>query len=78
MTTIHSTDSLKSIREALCVAQTAIPHAYEHQPDYWPRFNVTIQRLINDIDRQRPIGFDGKHGNLHTESCGCDGSESGF
>lgn len=31
-----------------------------------------IQLLINEIDRHRPLGPDGTHGNLHTASCGCE------
>lgn len=65
---IHATDSLKMIRESLCLAQvtighTGLPRADEHV--------LRLERLINDIDRQRPLGTDGKHGDRHTPTCGC-------
>jgi hypothetical protein len=72
MTTIHSghpADTLKMIRETLCVAQSAIVSHYGRptaQSDV-----DRIQRLIDDIDKQRPLGPDGKHGDLHTEWCQC-------
>lgn len=31
-----------------------------------------LNKLINEIDRHRPLGSDGKHGNNHTPSCGCE------
>lgn len=36
------------------------------------RARLGIGRLIVDIDRQRPIGPDGKHGGRHTSTCGCE------
>ncbi|EHK86398.1 hypothetical protein [Rhodococcus pyridinivorans] len=71
MSEIHTDDSLKVVREALCVAQTAIG-IFWTQPNIRPRHIETLQNLIDDIDRQRPIGTDGKHGNLHTPTCGCE------
>jgi hypothetical protein len=72
MTTIGShdpADTLKMLRETLCVAQTAI----NISPANWSEtHNKRIQRLINDIDRQRPLGPDGKHDNRHTENCQCE------
>lgn len=73
MSTLRTPDSLKMIRESLCVAQTAMYYADRlntaqiRQSDY-----DRITRLIEDIDRQRPLGSNGKHGKLHTETCGCD------
>jgi len=73
MSTLSTPDSLKMIRESLCVAQTAMHYADRsnsaqiRQSDY-----DRITRLIEDIDRQRPLGRNGKHGKLHTETCGCD------
>lgn len=70
MTTLELSDSLKMIREALCVAQTAIN---SHVPQ---RHRVAeaalIGRIIAEIDRQRPLGSDGKHGDRHTPTCGCE------
>lgn len=31
-----------------------------------------LQRLINACDDHRPLGPDGKHGNRHTPTCGCE------
>lgn len=64
---VHSADTLKSVREALCIAQTRLGDSTQ---DASARY--ILQALINDIDRQRPLGPDGKHGNRHTPTCGCD------
>lgn len=63
-------DTLKMLRETLCEAQGALGEEgwNERAPDYIAR----LGRLIAEIDRQRPLGPDGKHGNLHTPSCGCE------
>lgn len=57
-------DSLKMLRETLCVAQQAVGGRHDHSD--------RIQRMINDIDRQRPLGPNGKHGDRHTLTCGCE------
>jgi hypothetical protein len=74
-TSVVLTDhTLKSVREALCAAQTAVGQFYtSSQKDLWV---ATLGSLIADIDRQRPIGPDGKHGNRHTPFCQCDGTPS--
>jgi hypothetical protein len=54
--------SPKVLRERLCQQQT-------HAPDAATR--DAIGRLIDVLDIHRPIGSDGKHGNLHTPTCGC-------
>lgn len=69
MSQLNVPDSVKMLRETFCVAQTFIglsglPRAYEHV--------LRLQRLIDECDRHRPLGPDGKHGNLHTTSCGCE------
>lgn len=69
--TLILADSLKSVRETLCVAQSAL----NHTPAYGDRAagdSALIGRLIAEIDRQRPLGPDGAHGELHTETCGCE------
>lgn len=85
MTTIHlgDEDSLKSLRETLCVAQAALPIAYADAPlaetdaGAIERFgrqlahSERLGRLIAEIDRQRPLGPDGQHGDRHTVTCGC-------
>ncbi|QDH93142.1 hypothetical protein QDA02_gp23 [Microbacterium phage Margaery] len=61
---------LKALRETLALAQTAIA-----QRDWEPRARPDIERLgalIQAIDDHRPLGQDGKHGDLHTPTCGCD------
>ncbi|WQY99792.1 hypothetical protein [Microbacterium phage MO526] len=61
---------LKALREALAVAQTAIGtrDTAERAQPHLDRLGA----LIAEIDRNRPLGADGKHGNLHTPTCGCD------
>ena len=72
--TLVLADSLKSVRETLCVAQ----HAVNQLPDGYSaggsalHHSELIGRLIAEIDRQRPLGPNGKHGELHTETCGCE------
>jgi hypothetical protein len=67
---IFTEDTLKSVRETLCVAQTFIGlHDISSRTD---RHIRVLQNLIDDIDRQRPLGPDGKHGDRHTKFCGCD------
>jgi hypothetical protein len=53
----------KMLREYLCSQQT-------YAPDRFTRYE--IQRLIDVLDLHRPTGSDGKHGNLHTPTCGCE------
>jgi hypothetical protein len=74
MTDLHLADprdTLKMIRETLCVAQTAVNHV----PGFASRATwdtALIGRIIAEIDRQRPLGVNGKHGDLHTPTCGCE------
>ena len=56
-------DTLKMIRESLCRIQSVGISDYDSD---------LLQRMINDIDRQRPLGPDGKHGKRHTLLCGCE------
>lgn len=69
MVSLNVTDSPKSLRETLCVAQACLG---------WAKLtDVTthrdrLSRLIDECDRHRPLGSDGKHGNLHTNTCGCE------
>lgn len=53
---------LKMLREALCAAQIGMVTAVCER----------IEVLITEIDRHRPLGYDGKHGELHTPTCGCE------
>lgn len=67
-------DTLHALRETLCVAQTIM----DRHGDESGRVSDTdphsdrLQRMIDEIDRQRPLGPDGTHGDLHTVTCGCD------
>jgi hypothetical protein len=66
---LHVPDSPKSVRETLCVAQTAIGEVYAtNQRD---THIDLLGRLIAECDRHRPLGSDGKHGERHTATCGC-------
>lgn len=57
---------LKATREMLCRAQAL--HGTELPADVAD----DIARLIRKIDQHRPLGPDGKHGALHTKTCGCE------
>ena len=74
-TTLHLSDpadSIKMVRETLCVAQSAVSQNYALNLDTRARHVQRLQRMIDECDRQRPLGSDGKHGNMHTPTCGCD------
>lgn len=56
--------SLKMLREDLCRRQV--------QSTDWPdSISSAVDVLIAMIDKHRPLGTDGRHGDLHTETCGC-------
>jgi len=63
-------DSLKMLRETLCAARAWLLAPLRSESD--DRHAERIGRLIDEIDRQRPLGSDGKHGDLHTPTCGCE------
>lgn len=57
--------SIKMLREDLCRRQVQAPE--------WPSdIASAVDVLINMIDRHRPLASDGKHGDLHTDTCGCE------
>lgn len=62
----------KSLRETLCLSQAALIHA--STGDVWNHHVNTVQKLINEIDKLRPVGNDGKHDDRHTPWCGCEGN----
>lgn len=64
-------DNLKMLRETLCIAQNRIANSPYRKSDNLGDIH-RIQHLINEIDHHRPLGPDGKHGNYHTETCGCE------
>jgi len=64
-------DGPKMLRETLCVAQAEIsssPWNEGRKDEHVAR----LQRLIDVCDVHRPLGADGKHGDRHTPTCGCD------
>ncbi len=70
MTAYEVPDLPKMLRETLCVAQQRIlsdPHNTRRA-----EHSDRLQRLINECDRHRPLGSDGKHGDRHTPTCGCE------
>lgn len=65
--------TLKSIRETLCVAQTALARMADQAPSHEIGMHMgLIDGMIAEIDRHRPLGPDGVHGDLHTPTCGCE------
>lgn len=86
MTELRTDDTIKSIRETLAIAQSAIHYraAAGRDRDRAERDAELLGRLIADCDRQRPLGLDGKHGDGErcTPTCGCElghpGSPEGF
>lgn len=64
--------SLKMLRETLCRAQNAIGNQAYGSKAQKERDIKNLQILINEVDHHRPLGIDGKHGNLHTETCDCE------
>jgi hypothetical protein len=64
-------DGPKMLRETLCVAQAMIGNF--HLDRGRKREHIDrLQRLIDACDAHRPLGPDGKHGDRHTPTCGCD------
>lgn len=62
-------ENLKMLRETLCVAQGTVWRAGDGR---FEEHASRIGRLIDQIDSARPLGSNGKHGNLHTPECGCE------
>lgn len=70
-TTYKVPDGPKMLRETLCVAQHRIgssPYDEGRKREHIDR----LQRLIDECERHRPTGPNGKHGNRHTPTCGCE------
>lgn len=65
---------LKATREALCAAQSSLGERARAGIDVgWvPHWVDRLQALIDQIDVHRPLGSNGKHGDLHTSTCGCE------
>jgi hypothetical protein len=64
----------KMVREALCAAQSALAERARGgmDVDQVPHWIGHLGALINQIDEHRPVGSNGKHGEKHTSTCGCD------
>ena len=73
MSTLTVQDSIKMLREAFCQSQAAIIHLTQsHEYVGLHRHVKVLGRLIDECDRQRPLGPDGKHDDRHTPTCGCE------
>jgi len=66
----ETTDEPKQLRETLCIAQSQIGNSALN-PSLKKTHMDRLQRLINDCDGMWSFGPDGKHGNMHTDMCGC-------
>lgn len=66
------TEDLKMLRETLCIAQTSINLDIFMDPSRKPKHTKRLEALIGELDLHRPLESDGKHGNLHTDTCGCE------
>ena len=71
MTNLEVTDSPKMLRETLCIVQTWMGLSRRADREDHSR---RLQRLIDACDVHRPLGLDGKHGDRHTPTCGCEES----
>ena len=69
--------NLKMAREALCSAQNALLHPRVSTSLSIGQSNI-LTKMIDEIDALRPIGSNGKHGDLHTPWCGCEDSPFKF
>lgn len=72
--TLTVADTIKSLRETFCVAQTAIGYAVGRDNVQARQHIDRLQRLVDDCDRQRPLDQAGKHGygERCTATCGCE------
>lgn len=64
-----SVGSVKMLRETLCAAQATVARSAS---DRAQEHSARIGEFIAQLDTHRPLGADGKHGDLHTLTCGCD------
>ncbi len=63
-------EDVKATREALCAAQTAVSRSVH--PAVGTYLGRLLQELIDACDKHRPLAPNGKHGDLHTATCGCE------
>ena len=64
-------DTLKMVRETLCAVQNGAAGVDRM------KHSERVGCIIAEIDRQRPLGSNGKHGDRHTPTCGCADVEAG-
>ena len=76
-TTLTVPDGPKMLRETLCAAQNAIAHSPYDEGRKQSHID-RLSRLIAECDRHRPLGANGKHGDLHTPTCGCEDVDAGL
>lgn len=69
MVQFNVTDDIKGLRETLCEAQSQI---LGWMPENFRVHVKRLQDLLDECDRHRPLGPDGRHGDLHTATCGCE------
>ena len=67
---VYSSHTIKTIGEALSYAECALLNFYRDNGQR-AMYARVIADLLADIERQRPTGPDGKHGDRHTPTCGC-------
>lgn len=66
-------NSPKMLQETLSFCQSLVGNSGDL------RLDEHIQRLqdvINECQRMRPTGLGGKHGDRHTQQCGCDDKQT--
>lgn len=66
----------KTLRETLAVAEAGLHALGRERPGYQAGGTIAshlerIALLIEECERKRPTGNDGKHGDRHTPECGC-------
>jgi len=70
---INAVGGPKHMKEAMCVAQTAVSSFYDKDYGYGSQYADVFQKIADVCDEHRPIGSDGKHGTRRcTYTCGCD------
>lgn len=73
MTTLNVPDSPKMLRETLCFAQAAVAGARSNIDESRRLAHLDrLGRMIYECERHRPLDSDGKHGDNHTPTCGCE------
>lgn len=69
--TLLEVGDIKMLRETLCVVEGLIHRTGEFHYRKEEHAN-RIAEMIRECDKHRPLGVDGKHSNLHTDTCGCE------